>query len=70
MHVKCYCNGENRKINIAGSFSFMLEVCPFADTCIVSIFALQLLNIVVYISIYDISMAYRHAIFSFLKYIG
>ena len=33
LHVKCYCNGENCKVNIAGVIPvFALEVCPFVDS--------------------------------------
>ena len=50
MHVKCYCIGENCKVNIARVIlSVTLEICPFADGFIVGVFALQLLNIMVYI---------------------
>lgn len=32
LHVKCYCNGENCKINIARVILvFTLGVCPFVD---------------------------------------
>lgn len=32
MYVKCDCNGENCKVNIARVIlSFMLEVCLFVD---------------------------------------
>ena len=43
-------DGENCKVNIARVIlSVTLEVCPFADGFIVGVFALQLLNIMVYI---------------------
>ena len=33
LHVKCYCNGENGKVNIARVILvFALEVCPFVDS--------------------------------------
>lgn len=33
MHVKCYCNGENCKINIARVIPvYAPGVCPFADS--------------------------------------
>ena len=49
MYVKCYCNGENCKINIAvGIFSLHWKSAHLLATGVVSVFALQLLNIVVY----------------------
>ena len=48
LHVKCYCNGENCKINIAGLiFGLHWKSTHLLAACVVSVFALQLLNIVV-----------------------
>lgn len=49
MYVKCDCNGENCKINIAGMISpFRLEVTHLLTVETVDIFALQLLDILIY----------------------
>lgn len=51
MHVKCCCNGENCKINIAGVFlALCQEYAHLLTAFAVDVFALQLLSIVVYIS--------------------
>lgn len=48
MHVKCYCNGENCKINIARViFGLRLKSALLLIGWAVGIFALQLLNIIV-----------------------
>ena len=48
LHVKCCCNGENCKINIARVISGLQEkFAQWLTMCVVSIFALQLLNSVV-----------------------
>lgn len=61
MHVNCGCNGENCKINIARViFGLRLKSALLLIVWAVGIFALQLLNIMVYIFKSSISGSAGH----------